>query len=136
MPKLTVVPALADARRKTFPVKLTVCEESALVPRPLVPTPSEVRRIAALPALAPAVVVSRPTDRLELFVAPAASRLNEPDAVAAPASAPKPALRDSENPSLAARLLTVRSCDGASPMWTLPKLIESGKWALADARRK
>ena len=49
--------ALALARRNTEPFTLTVCDASGVVPRPLVPVPSEVRRIVAVPLLFPTVPV-------------------------------------------------------------------------------
>lgn len=64
--------------------------------------------MVAVPLLAPAVLVSTPT-KSALLVAPAASRLNVPPAVALPLAL-MVALRLSEKPSGAAVLLRLSAC--------------------------
>ena len=102
-----------------------------MVPRPLVPEPSEVSVSEAVPVLVPTVAVfalPRPTLMLVLFDEPATNRLIEPTLlVAAPELPPKLASRLSEKPSLAAVLLIVRACVPKLPLtWMIPKLAGSG----------
>ena len=72
--------ALAAARRYTSPETLTVWLPIPRAEKPLVPVPSEARAIVAVPLLAPALLVSTPTLRLLLSVAPAPNRLKLPAA--------------------------------------------------------
>ena len=90
LPKSTGSGVCSDglARRYTSAVTFTVCEGSDVVPNPLLPVPSDSRLMVAVPLFAPAVVVSIPTARLELSVAPGPSKLNDPPFVVASPVAP------------------------------------------------
>src|SRR5438477_144149 len=88
-----------------------------------------------LPILWPALDVSMPTTRLELFVAVGPRRLNDPLAVALPVAPPSEASTYSENPSLTAVLVMLSAWVAAAPTCTLPKLTGSGVCALADSSR-
>src|SRR5206468_342098 len=69
------------ARRYTAPLTATVCEGSGVMPRLLVPLPSEASAIVAVPERVPALDVSMPTTRLVPLLACGASRVNAPLAV-------------------------------------------------------
>ena len=113
--KVVIVCALALARRYTVPLMFTVCVPMDVVPRPLVPVPSDVKVIVPVPLLLPAVAVLMPMMRLLLLLDPAASRLNDPLVVALPVAPPRLALSFSLKPSLVAELLNVSACVAVSP---------------------
>ena len=124
-----------SAKKLTWPLTFTVCEVSDVFASPLVPVPSEVSDIVAVPFLLPALEVLMPTARLVLLVDPAASRLNEPPLVVTPPVAlPILASSFSENPSFETLFVMLRDCDGAvSPTWTIPKFTGSGVCTLGEA---
>jgi hypothetical protein len=90
-----------------LPLTLTLWLSRAKGAKPLVPLPSLASATVAVPLLAPALLVSTPTARA-LLLAPAASRLKLPLAVALPLAAML-ALSRSEKPSAAAVLASVRA---------------------------
>src|SRR5580765_3064809 len=134
-----VVTVLAEARRKTLPLIVIVCAVRLVLPRPLVPVPSEVNATEAVPLLAPAVAVlalAKPTIKLVLSVAVGPNRLNEPPLLLAPpVCVPKLASNFSLKPSLAAVfwMLSVW-VPKESPTWMLPRLT-GVVIVLGDARR-
>ena len=139
LPKFTGsgVCALALARRKTEPVTLTVCEASAVLASPLVPVPSLVRVMVAVPFLLPAATVVMPTLRLVLLVRPAPSRVKEPALVVTPPVAPPMVASSfSEKPSFGTLLVILSNWLGAAaPTWKLPKFTGSGVCAVGLAKR-
>ena len=76
--------APACARRNTCPVTATSCDGSGVMPKPLLPVPSDSKSMVALPALLPAVVVSIETVIELLSVAPGPSRAKLPPLLSTP----------------------------------------------------
>src|SRR5260221_6165704 len=93
---------LAATNRYWVPLTLTVGDGRLAVPRLLMPEPSEMKLITAVPVLLPALLVIRPTGTKPVL--PGEINAVDPLAVAAPVSAPKVPLSHSENPSFAATL--------------------------------
>ncbi len=93
------------AKLLTCPLIVIDCEVSGVLAKPLVPVPSDVRLMGAVPVIAPAVEVCalppRPTTRDVLLELPAANVVIEPVPLALPVSVPKPASNPSETPAVA-----------------------------------
>ncbi len=118
-----------------MPLTFTVCVPMPVVPKPLVPVPSEFNVIVPVPVLLPALAVLMPMTRLLMLLDPAASKLNYPLAVALPVAPPRLALSFSLKPSVDALLLSVSAVLAVSPTWKFPSATGSGECALAVARR-
>ena len=131
---------LGLARRKTLPtawitpVMPTDWLGSAVIPRPLVPVPSDAKWTVTAPFTLPAAAVFRPTTMLLESLRPApSSPMLPPKVIRGSSALPKLALSFSEKPSFTARLLIVSAWLTLSPTWTLPKA--TGARVFASARR-
>src|SRR5215831_17585114 len=132
--------ALGLASRNTLPtvsitpVTPTAWLGNAVMPRPLVPAPSDANCTVTVSLTLPAAAVLRPTAMLLELLDPAARPAMLPDDVMRGSLAPpKPALSFSEKPSFGARLAIVSACETTSPTWTLPNA--TGATVFGCARR-
>ena len=133
LPRVTgfgVTPAVAV--RYTLPLTETLELAIEVVPRLLVPVPSDTLVRVTEPVFAPAVEVSTPTEIALLLEPPAAIRLVVPPlCVASPDAPVAEVTRPSENPSVAAVLDTVTAAEFVPPTRWLA--IETGLEAEAEA---
>ena len=118
-------------------VTLRFCDGRPVIPRPLLPVPSDAKSIVCVPPIEPADEVSRLTTMLDPSVSPAASCVMLPPLfwIRASDDAPKLAFRLSEYASATAELVIDTACDTVSPTCTLPRLNASGLSIVASARR-
>ena len=134
---------LGLARRKTLPtawitpVMPTDWLGSAVIPRPLVPVPSDAKWTVTAPFTLPAAAVFRPTTMLLESLRPApSSPMLPPKVIRGSSALPKLALSFSEKPSFTARLLIVSAWLTLSPTWTLPKATGARVFGLGQAVRR
>ncbi len=129
IPKLMGVGVIgaADARFHTLPVTVTVCAVRAVMPRPLVPVPSEVRLTGTVPVNVPGLLwtpLPRPTISDVLLVLPAARGvvIVPPLVVALPVAVPKLASKPSDTPAVAVLAIVKAEVPNVPPVWMLVRV--------------